>query len=365
MKLLREQLNNYQNVIKAGDYSCFFILAKKYTVLGNVTRIYFLAYNFLGILKYIRKMYVRFLMEKEVLNKHIGKGIFWALLASCMWGISGTVLEVISQGESIPASWFLSARTLGAGLVLIVISFIKYRMQIFDVFKSVKTVLWLLAYAIFGLMANLLTFYISVQEGNASASTILQYLSPLFIVLGSLVFQRVRPMRSNVIAFVIAMAGVFLAITHGNIHELAISNKALIWGILSGITAAFYVVLPKPVTKNHPPMIVLGWALIIGSILFNIHQPVWVDTPALTPQLMLSMATVILVGTILPFWALLHSLKFAPSAVVSILDAVQPVVTFVLSLLFLGHPFNVVELIGAVLVIIAIIIIQRSRTNLE
>lgn len=302
-------------------------------------------------------------MERELINKHVGKGIMWALIASCMWGISGTVLQVISQGESIPASWFLSARTLGAGLVLIIVSFFKYRMHTFDVFKSVKDVLWLCAYAIFGLMANLLTFYLSVQEGNASAATILQYLSPLFIVLGSLIFQKEWPLRSDVIAFVIAMLGVFLAITHGNIHSLAISNKALFWGILSGVTAAFYVVLPKPVTKNHPPMVVLGWALIIGSVLFNIHQPVWVNTPDLSTKLVLSMMTVILVGTVLPFWSLLHSLNFAPSAVVSILDAVQPVVTFILSLLFLNLKFNVVELIGAILVVVAIIIIQKFRSE--
>ncbi|KRN93806.1 DMT family transporter [Pediococcus stilesii] len=302
-------------------------------------------------------------MEKELINQHVGKGIFWALLASCMWGISGTVLQVISQGESIPASWFLSARTLGAGLVLIIISFIKYQFHIFDVFKSLRDVLWLLAYAIFGLMANLLTFYMSVQEGNASAATILQYLSPLFIVLGSLIFQKEWPLRSDIIAFALAMLGVFLAITHGNIHSLAISNTALIWGVLSGVTAAFYVVLPKPVTKNHPPMVVLGWALIIGSILFNIHQPVWVNTPDISTKLVLSMATVILIGTVFPFWALLHSLNFAPSAVVSILDAVQPVVTFILSLIFLNLKFNIVELIGAILVVIAIIIIQKFRSE--
>lgn len=302
-------------------------------------------------------------MEKDLINQHVGKGIFWALLASCMWGISGTVLQVISQGESIPASWFLSARTLGAGLVLIIISFIKYQFHIFDVFKSLRDVLWLLAYAIFGLMANLLTFYMSVQEGNASAATILQYLSPLFIVLGSLIFQKEWPLRSDIIAFALAMLGVFLAITHGNIHSLAISNTALIWGVLSGVTAAFYVVLPKPVTKNYPPMVVLGWALIIGSILFNIHQPVWVNTPDISTKLVLSMATVILIGTVFPFWALLHSLNFAPSAVVSILDAVQPVVTFILSLIFLNLKFNIVELIGAILVVIAIIIIQKFRSE--
>ena len=302
-------------------------------------------------------------MEKEIVQKHVGKGIALALLASTFWGISGTVLQVISQGENIPADWYLSTRTFFAGFILLIISFAKYRMKIFDVFKSWRSVGWLLAYAIFGLMANLYTFYFAVQTGNAAAATILQYLSPLFIVLGSLIFQKQVPLRSDVVAFVIAMIGVFLAITHGNVHELSIPMNALIWGIFSGLTAAFYVVLPKPVTKDHSPVIVLGWALIIGSLFFNIRHPFWTGVPPIHVSTVLSMGTVIVVGTILPFLLLLHSLDFAPSAVVSILDAVQPVVTFILSLLFLHLEFNIVELLGSALVVVAIVILQRARAH--
>lgn len=302
-------------------------------------------------------------MEKELVSKHVGKGIFWAILASTLWGVSGTVLQVISQGQNIPADWFLSVRTLAAGVVLLIISFIRYGMKTFDVFKSWRLIGWLVAYAIFGLMANLFTFYMSIQTGNAASATILQYLSPLFIVLGSLVFQHETPLRSDMIAFAIALLGVFLAITKGNIHTLAIPMNSLIWGILSGVTAALYIVLPKPVTKEHSPVIVLGWALMIGSLLFNIKRPIWVDVPPIHVSTVLSISTVILIGTILAFLSLLHSLDFAPSAVVSILDAVQPVVTFILSLVFLGLKFSFMELLGSVLVIVAIIILQRYRSE--
>ncbi|WP_283680406.1 DMT family transporter [Lentilactobacillus sp. Marseille-Q4993] len=298
-------------------------------------------------------------MENKLVQKHVGKGIALALLASTFWGVSGTVLQIISQGQNIPADWYLSTRTFFAGLVLIIIAAFKYKMRIFDVFKSWHSLGWLLAYAIFGLMANLYTFYFAVQTGTATAATILQYLSPLFIVVGGFLFKREIPLRSDLIAFLLALLGVFLAITHGNIHSLAIPMNALIWGILSGITAAFYVVLPKPVTRDHSPVVVLGWALIIGSLLFNIHHPFWVDVPPIHVSTVAALSTVILLGTILPFLLLLHSLDYAPSAVVSILDAVQPVATFILSLLFLHLEFNVVELIGSFIVVLAIIILQR------
>ena len=295
------------------------------------------------------------------------KGIFWATVASTMFGVSGTVLQFISQGQDIPASWFLSARTLGAGVILLLISLVLYGKKTFTIFRSKREIGWLVAYAVIGLGANLLTFYLSVQTGNSAAATILQYLSPLFIVLGSFLFKHERPLRSDMIAFVVAMVGVFLAITRGNVAQLSIPLDSLLWGIGSGITAACYVVLPRPLIRDggHAPIIVLGWGTLIAGVIFNLNHPVWLSTPPLTLGLLGSMSTVILVGTILPFSLLLYSSHFAPSDVISIVDATQPVMTFVLSILFLSLKITVAEVIGSVLVIVAIYLLQRGRRQVE
>lgn len=292
----------------------------------------------------------------------ITKGIFLALIASAMWGISGTVLQFISQNQQLPADWFLSARTLGAGVILIGVALIKERGATFALFRQPRLIGWLVAYAVFGLMANLTTFYLSVQTGTAAAATILQYLSPLFIVIGSLLFKREWPLRSDLIAFVVSAVGVFLAITKGDISQLAIPMNALLWGIGSGLTAALYVVLPRAIVKaGVSPIVILGWGTLIAGVLFNSYRPVWEHAPQVTPSLVASMGTVIIVGTILPFCLLLYSAQFAPSDVISILDAAQPVVTFVLSVVFLGLQLSWVEALGAVLVVVAIYLLQRGR----
>lgn len=295
-------------------------------------------------------------------SNHVTKGIMLALIASAMWGISGTVLQFISQNQNIPAAWFLSARTLGAGVVLLLIGSVMTRGRIWGVFKSWRLAGWLIAYAVFGLGANLLTFYMSVQTGNAASATILQYLSPLFIVIGGLVFKRQIPLRSDLIAFVVSALGVFLAITKGNVSELAIPMNALLWGVGSGITAAFYVVLPRPVVEaGESPILILGWGTLIAGVLFNLDQPIWVNPPHITSTLIMSMATVIIVGTILPFCLLLFSANYAPSDVISIVDAAQPVMTFILSVLFLHLSISMVEVAGSVLVVVAIYLLQRGR----
>ena len=301
-------------------------------------------------------------------SSKVARGIVIAAAASMMWGISGTCLQFISQNQNIPENWFLSARTLGAGLILLLISLIMYRGKVFHVFKSWKNIGWLFAYAILGLMANLFTFYKSIQfGGNAEAATILQYLSPLFIVLGTVIFRRQMPYKSDVFAFIIALAGVFLALTKGDFSQLSISTSSLVWGLGSGLTAAFYVVLPRNIVKDpdNPPLVVLGWGTLIAGFFFNLHQPVWVGTPKITGTLIASMLTVIFLGTIIPFGLLLYATHYAPSDVISIMDAVQPITTSILSIIFFKMGMNWIEVVGIVLVIIGVYILQRGRKNIE
>lgn len=298
-------------------------------------------------------------------NKHIMKGITIAAIASAIWGISGTTIQFISQNQNLPVAWYLSVRTLGAGTILLLISLLLYRKQTFAIFKDKTALAWLLAYATLGLMANLLTFYLAIQTGNASTATVLQYLSPLFIVIGALVFKRQTPMKTDLIAFIISLLGVVLVITKGDFTQLAISVESLLWGIGSGITAAFYIVLPRPLAKDYSPIITLGWGTFIAGILFNLYNPVWVGGPKLTLPIILSVSTVIIFGTIIPFALLLYSARFAPSDVIGIMDALQPVTTTILSVIFLKLSINVMEVIGICLVIIAIYVLQRGRRNLE
>ncbi|MEJ6399779.1 DMT family transporter [Nicoliella lavandulae] len=301
-------------------------------------------------------------------------GILWAVFASALWGVSGTILQLISNpktGFSMPAPWFLSVRTISSGVILLLLAAIMYRSAIFNVFKNSKTLLWLIAYGIFGLGANLLTFYISVQDGNAAASTILQYLAPIFIVLGSVLFQHKRPIPSDLLVFAIALVGVFLSITQGDFSKLSISMSSLLWGIGSGITAALYVVLPRPVLKDNPPIVVLGWGTLIAGIIFNAdfiirnHAPFWAAAPKL-PNMsflginvaLIAIAGVVLFGTVFPFLSLLHASKFATSEVISLVDATQPVVTFILSIIFFSLRPKFIEIVGAVLVVVAICLLQ-------
>jgi EamA-like transporter family. len=53
------------------------------------------------------------------------------------------------------------------------------------------------------------------------------------------------------------------------------------------------------------------------------------------------------------------STKYTTAAIISITDAVQPFTTLVLSIIFLKYAVNFAEIVGAVVVVLAIYVLNR------
>ncbi len=301
-------------------------------------------------------------MEKQhKVTENVMKGIFWSAMASALWGVSGVITQFVSQNESVPTEWFISVRTLFAGILLLIIGSIHVGKHVFDVWKSKDSIIRLFIYAIFGLAVNMSTFYVSIQKGNAATATILQYLAPIFIVLFGVIFLRRKPLKADLLSFLLALVGVFLIITNGSFHELSVPMPAIIFGLLSAVSAAIYYSVPKKLSQENSPFVVLGWGTLIAGIGFNLYHPFWTGAPKLNPGIVLGIGGIILIGTIFAFSAVLYSLKFAPSEVSSIVDAVEPVMTIILSMIVFGQIPSLVEAIGAVIIIISIYFLQRSH----
>ncbi|ALB27990.1 DMT family transporter [Companilactobacillus heilongjiangensis] len=298
--------------------------------------------------------------SKKLAKKTLDRGFWLAFCASALWGISGTVLQVVAKNLNIPAMWFIATRTTVAGIILLVIGlFVLPKSEFFAVFKNWKDLLTLLSFAVFGLLANMFTFFHAIKTGNSSTATILQYLSPLFIMIGAVIFTKKKTSRVDVISFVLAMIGVALMITRGDIGHLSIPLISVIWGIGSGITAALYITIPQTLIAKYHGILITGWGMLIAGIISNFFNPIWVNPPKMSMASVLGVGTVILLGTVMAFLLMVMSTKYTTAAIISITDAVQPFTTLVLSIIFLQYAVNIPEIIGAVIVVLAIYVLNR------
>ncbi|MBW1605186.1 DMT family transporter [Lactobacillus sp. Sy-1] len=325
------------------------------------------------------------MQDKTQLKENVVRGIFWSAMASTLWAFSGILMQMVAKNGAIPVDWFISARTSVAGVLLLIIGAFHVKKDVFKVFKDKRSIMLLLIYSLFGLAVNMSTFYMAIQTGNAPTATLLQYLAPIFIVLYKFVFRGHRPLKSDVLVFFIALVGIVLSVTKGDLNELSIPLVSILWGLGSAVSAAIYYSVPQPLSRENSPFVVLGWGTLIASIPFNIfyiavhHAPFFIAAPkqvTASPMVLVGLGGVILVGTIGAFSSMIYSLKFASSEVLSIVDAVEPAMTFILSLLCtiipialiqsLGVPFDLVECIGAALVIYSIYLLQKiHRRHVE
>ncbi|APX71384.1 DMT family transporter [Companilactobacillus allii] len=302
--------------------------------------------------------------SKQIAKKTLRKGFLLAFLASVTWGISGAVQQIVAKDANIPAMWFVGTRTLVAGVILLVVAlFILPKKEFFSIFKSWKDTLTLVAFSIFGLFANMYTFFYAIQTGNSSTATILQYLSPLFIMVGAIVFSHKRVLRIDIISFALALIGVVLLITRGDISHLSIPFSSVLWGVGSGVTAALYIVIPQRLIAKHNGLLVTGWGMLIAGVFSNFFTPIWINPPHLSTKSLIGVITVILLSNVVAFLLMVFSTKYTTAATISITDAVQPFTTLVLSVIFLSYSVNIPEIIGAVIVVFAIYILNRYDTD--
>ena len=145
------------------------------------------------------------------------KGILLVIIASTLWGISGTVAQFLFQKQGFATQWLVAVRLLASGLLLLFYIAAKGEKNIWDIWKTKESGTRLLVFAILGMLGVQYSYFAAVQHGNAATATILQYLAPV-IITGYLVIRNRRmPVIRELAAVALAVIGTFLMITNGSL----------------------------------------------------------------------------------------------------------------------------------------------------
>ena len=284
-------------------------------------------------------------------------GIILALVGATLWGLNGTVSQYLFQWQHVDVNWFVTARLLGAGVLLLSIQLIR-RKPIFDVWRSKAFIGQLLLFSIVGMLGVQYSYMASIAAGNAAVATLLQYTAPIFIIL-YLIFTRQQPfLRIDIVLIVATIIGTWLLLTGGSLNGLSVPMRAIVWGIVSAITLAFYTLYAKTLLAHFSSLVIIGWAMLIAGIGMNFIHPIWavgeIDFSANTNM---ALFFTIFFGTAIAFWFFFQSVGYLSAKETTLLGTVEPLMALVSSILWLALPFSLLQAVGAlcILVIVAII----------
>lgn len=296
-------------------------------------------------------------------SQHRLKGVLFAIIGATLWGLGGTVSDLLFNQRGIDVDWYVTARLIVSGIFLLGVYKVLYpKRSILVVFKNLKTFISLLIYSLLGMLFVQYAYMSSIATGNVAVATLLQYIAPVYIIIWFVIrgLDVFRPF--DILAIAMTLIGTFLLLTNGSISHLVVSPISLMWGIISGIALAFYTIYATGLIEKFPSILVVGWAMIISGIAMNFKHPIWqVPLTQMAPSTIGYLIFGIIAGTALAFYLFIDSLKYLSPKETTLLGTIEPVIAVVTSALWLDVSFKPIQIIGIVLILLLILILSLKK----
>ena len=287
------------------------------------------------------------------------RGMLLASLASSLWAISGISGEILFKKYNFSSDWLVSTRTLISGILLFVIVIFIEKKSVLKPLKNKKDFIGIILFGTAGMYLVQYTYFKTIELSNVSFSTILQFTAPFFIFIYESIKNKKIPAFSTLILLFMTILGVVFIATKGKISSLSVSPEALLLGLISAIMIAFYSIYPKKLLKKYGSITVVGWGMIVGSVISNIVHPIWKIQGNVNTESIIQVTVVVILGTSVAYLIYIASLNYICSSLAGILTAFEPVLAAILSVIIFRLKFSFVELIGFILVFVSIFILEK------
>ncbi len=288
------------------------------------------------------------------------KGALLTLSGGICWGLSGSMGQFLFNHENMDVRWLVPVRLGIAGILLLVYCYIRLGARILDPWKDRSDRRRLLIYGLAGVSACQFLYFTTIQLSSAAVGTLLQDLSPAMILLASCCLAKRRPKATELLAIALALFGVFLLSTGGDLSHMQVSPAALITGILCAACVAIYNMVPGRLLQRYSVILLQGWSFLMGSIVIAIVFQTWNRHYVPTAIGWLGISFVVLVGNMLAFPLYLQGLKYIGPDKGSLYGFSEPVTAAIVSTLFLGSPFTPVDAIGFAAIFLMLVLISLA-----
>ncbi len=284
------------------------------------------------------------------------KGYIMVIIAAVLWGCGGIAAQELYKISEIPSLFVVFLRMTAMAVVFLPVSIIRKKCDPFECFKNKKDILVLLFFSIIGSAYVQYSYYEAIRYSNAATGTVLQYAAPIFVLVAMAFINRKLPRLLEILCVVMAVAGIFLISTHGSTKTLAISPKALFFGITSAMAYAFYSIEPVGFIKKYGSMYLLGFSSLISACLLLLFGLVDIYIIK-TAQELFYVVFIVIFATVCTFSLFLAGLARIGPTTATVLSALEPLVSTLLSVLLFSIGFTAADGIGIFMIMAAVLLL--------
>ncbi len=304
----------------------------------------------------------------EILKRNKTLGLIALWMALFLWGIHGVAGRFLAI-NNVSMLGVMEFRFI-IGTVLFGLYLIFSRQLNFSYFEYFKIILPL---SFVGLFGNSVFYHLGLKYIPGTLVMLLENLAPFFVVLITMIVEKTKPKKHEVIALFISFFGLFLIVIGKG--GLDISNKEFYLGVLleivAGITFGSYTYFSarffrkKDIKFSFATMMNILFQLFLYSSIMGLPFLFSIKTSSLRR---IDILLILEMGIFQSFFAYIlwnYALSKLPATSTSILFYMTVVFTSINEMIFLKFYPNIIIIIGSFVIITSAIVLTSKSYSRE
>lgn len=290
------------------------------------------------------------------------KGYILILLATIFWGIAATIAKLLFQQNIQPLEIAQTRVTFSALIILTYFLFFKRD------YLKVKTrdMFMFLLLGVIGIAGSNFTYYFTIQQTNVATAILMQYMAPLLVFIYAAFTKSESLNFLKMLAALTSITGCYLVVGGKDFSFVNISRIGLLSGVASAFCWAFANVFLKIILKKYSVWTAILFSFIFGSIFWLlINSPANYFHKNYTIENWIVFFVFAIISVLIPHSLYFNGLRFITPSRAIITGTFEPIVAIMSSFILLGDVLNFIQIVGAVLVMTAIVILQIKKEELK
>jgi drug/metabolite transporter (DMT)-like permease len=297
-------------------------------------------------------------------------GYLFALAAALLFGANGSLAKLVIEAGLSPTQ-LTQFRTLGtailAGAILLVTDRAAFRM-------SPRRLLTMAVLGVAGVALLQATYAAAIQLLPVGIALLLEYTAVLMVALFAFFVFREQVKARIWIAIGLVLVG--LAVV-AQVWASELDPLGVLLAVAAAVTLAFYFLVGERQVGATSPLAVAFWTMLFATAFWSLFSGWWELRPStfveqmqvggvagsLELPLIVPLVVTVVLGSFAPFLLSFYALKHLTATAAGIVASSEVLFAFVVAWLWLGEQLSAVQIAGAAVVLVGIVIAQTARAS--
>ncbi|MDQ1527074.1 MAG: hypothetical protein QOG18_1687 [Microbacteriaceae bacterium] len=297
-------------------------------------------------------------------------GYLYALLAAVLFGANGSVTKVLIEAGLSPTQVTLGrvvSTTIVSGVVLLFVNRGAFRV-------SRRQLVILAVLGVTGVALLQYSYAVAVSLLPVGIALLLEYTAVLMVALVAFFLFKEQVKARLWVAIACVLIGLTVV---AQVWAAKLNPFGVLMALVAAVTLTIYFVVGEREVGKSSPLGVAFWTMGFASIFWLIFGDWWKLDPAilgtsvslsgnlgaLSVPLWVPLIWNMLLGSFAPFFLSLLALKHLSATAAGIVASSEVIFAFAIAWLWLREGLNAVQLAGAVVVLLGIILAQTARAD--